>query len=57
MNGKLLKTINHYLRTGRFLKDKLNKSMTFLHKVLIVLTSCNIRIFIIYMPAFQDTFI
>lgn len=57
MNGKLRKTIKCYLRNGRFWAGTGNKNMTFLHKTIIVLSCCNITIFIIYVPVLQDAFI
>ncbi len=57
MNGKILKTIKHYLRNSGFWKDNLNKNMTFAHKAIIALTYCNITIFIVYGPIFDPYFI
>lgn len=57
MYGKLLKTIKHCLRKGGICVGKRDKNITFLRKVFIALTCCNITIFIIYVPVLQDTFI
>ena len=57
MNGKLLKTIKYYLSNGGIWKNELNKNMTFVHKAIIVLTCCNITIFIVYVPVLNRYFI
>lgn len=57
MFGKLRKTTKHYLRRGVFWAWTGDKNMTFLHKAMIVLSCCNVTIFIIYVPALQDVFI
>ena len=57
MYGKLLKTIKHCLRKGGICVGKRDKNITFLHKVIIALTCCNITIFVIYVPVLQDAFI
>ena len=57
MVKKLLKTMKHYVRKGGICVGKCDKNITFLRKVFIALTCCNIAIFIIYVPVLQDTFI
>ena len=57
MYGKLLKTLKHSMKKGRFWEGAGDKTILFLHEAIINLTCCNIMIFIIYMPVFSDTFI
>jgi len=57
MYGKLLKTIKSYVKSGGFWAGTGDKNMTFLHEAIIILTCCNVTIYIIYVPVFQDVFI
>lgn len=54
MFRKLLKTMKRTLRKGGFWIGIGEKTMRFMHQVIFDLSYCNVMIFIIYMPAFQD---
>jgi hypothetical protein len=54
MFRKLLKTMKLTLRKGGFWIGIGEKTMRFMHQVIFDLSYCNVMIFIIYMPAFQD---
>ena len=57
MDGKLLKTIKNYLKNSGFWQNIFDQNMTFARKVIIILTCCNVTIFIIYVPVLDTYFI
>jgi hypothetical protein len=57
MIRKLLKTIKYYLKNSGFWRNILDQNMTFVRKPIIILTSCNITFFIVYMPVLDSYFI
>ena len=54
MFEKLLKTMKRTMRRGGFWIGVSEKTIMFIHKAIFDLSCCNVIIFIIYMPAFQD---
>lgn len=54
MFGNLLKTMKRTITKGGFCIGIGEKTMMFIHKAIFDLSCCNVIIFIIYMPAFQD---
>ena len=57
MNRKLLKTIKYHPKNSGLWRNILDQNMTFVRKVMVVLTCCNITIFIIYVPVLDSYFI
>ena len=57
MKGKVLKTIKYYLKNSGYWRNMLDQNMTFMRKAIIILTCCNITIFIVYVPVLDSYFI
>jgi hypothetical protein len=57
MTKNLPKTFKHLLRINRFWPKSCNKNITALYKVVIVLTYCNIELFIVYVTCLTVTFV
>lgn len=54
MFGKLLKTMKRTVRKGGFWIGSGEETIMFIHKAIFDLSYCNIIIFTMYIPAFQD---